>query len=439
MNFEYLVQRYIDGEITPTEDLQLQNLMRGNLYLRSQFEQIVSIQHAYTEQKKPLLNEKDSESILDILKIAMVATMASTAHAPITTTSVVFGITNLFLPLLLTIFFVLSPNNATSPLLKQVSFKTISAFASNSGENVKTNVGSSRTSIGKSFKAANAPFDESLPVLTSSLSDFQSDVVVGSTSENHQIQKEQNLISTELAHQPNDNLILTIVGKLPELKKTKSLSLDALLPLISFNIPVKVELSVLSSFNGMNNLGSIRSAPILSQFVAVNYGINSKDRFGIEFGSTSFVGFANGVITKPLNPSGSNSSGVQSVTTYGDSETPEVPNDDSKIKPVLRQKYDCEDIEYRKNIQIFQSSVFYEREIVGNSLFSLNSRVGIGVTNIGVTTYSKTLIELKASDNFTFTTGAEYRFLTGNAGSALQSNDFGSSMLTIQTGITIKF
>lgn len=451
MNFEYLVQRYIDGDITPSEDLQLQKLMKDSPYLRSQFDQIVHIQYAYTQSTKPILNEKDSAAIFDTLKVAMVASIASSAHAPMTTTSLYMGITNFILPVLLSLFFILSPNNATTPLLKYVAYQQ-----STSSKNIVSNSTSITNLATNSHNVNSSLFNSSKTMINDSKNihyDNSSKALIG---DNQQIQTTKSDISnnfiTELSSVPENVVSADVFGDtsndfmMPQQIVTTNLfnnfsnqSLQPYVPFVSYNTPIKVEFVLSASSNNFNSLGSIRSAPILSQYVAINYGIDVKNRFGIEFGSTSFVGLAYGAITKPQGTGVDYGAGIQSATSSSDQDPLETPIDNSKIKPSNQGKYNCEDIEYRKNIQIFQSSVFYERELFETSFLSVNSRVGVGVTNIGVTSYTKTLLEVKPSDSFSIFGGAEYRVLTGNAGSALQNSTTSASMLSIQTGITIKF
>jgi hypothetical protein len=451
MNFEYLVQRYIDGEITPSEDLQLQQLMKDSPYLRSQFDQIVHIQYAYTQSTKPILNEKDSAAIFDTLKVAMVASIASTAHAPMTTTSLYVGVSNFILPVLLSLFFILSPNNATTPLLKYVAYQqstNLKNTATNSATvgNLASTTRNVNNSINRNSKLLNNATENS-SIDNSSvafLADNQQNPTTKPDISNNFITElssvPENVVSTDVfAETPNDFMMPQQIVTTNLFDNSSNQSLQPSVPFVSYNTPIKVEFVLSATSNNFNSLGSIRTTPILSQYVAINYGIDVKNRFGIEFGSTSFVGLAYGAITKPQGTEVDYGSGVQSATSSNDQDPIETPIDNSKIKPTNQSKYNCEDIEYRKNIQIFQSSVFYERELFETSFLSVNSRVGVGVTNIGVTSYTKTLLEVKPNDNFSIFGGAEYRVLTGNAGSALQQSTTSASMLSIQTGITIKF
>jgi|GEM_PF-3192501 len=440
MNFEYLVQRYVDGEITPKEDFQLQQLMKESPYLRSQFDNIVHIQHAYTQTTKPLLNEKDSTAIFDTLKIAMVSSIASTAHAPMTTSSFIVVASNIVLPLFLSLFFLFTPNNATSPLLKYVAFQAPISLV-NSLEN------SSLQTIEKVPLSKNR--NNSSDIVTNSI--VSSSLLPKNLTFTENVEENSNLASilpptTQNVNDLTNESFASFNDNILPIPTSESVGIDIhsypmllpSLPFVSYNIPIKFEFTVSASSQNANTLGSLRSTPIMSQYLAINYGIDNENRFGIEFGSTSFIGLAYGAITKPQSAENPYGSGVQNASN-SDDDTPENPIDDSKIKPSKQNKYNCEDIEFRKDIQIFQSSVFYERELFETSFFAVNSRVGVGVTNIGITTYTKTLIEVKPNDNLSIFGGAEYRLLTGNAGSALQQDTRASSMMSIQTGISIKF
>lgn len=438
MNFEYLVQRYIDGEITPKEDLQLQKLMKESPYLRTQFDNIVHIQHAYTQSTKPLLNEKDSAAIFDSLKIAMVASIATTAHAPMTTSSFIAVASNVVLPILFSLFFLISPNNATSPLLKYVAFQSpnslIASIEKNSFQTIDKNrieddiriennsfVSSKQNSFFNSDLQSIIEYsDENQPVISTILPSMEAN---NWFNENEFVNNEK--VSVLPIMETNDAFISN-ASKLP------------LTPFISYNIPIKFEFTISASSQSSNTLGSIRDNPIMSQYLAINYGIDNHNRFGIEFGSTSFIGLAYGAITKPQNDENVYGSGIQNASNSND-ESPENRGDNSKIKPSNPNKYYCEDIEFRKNIQVYQSSVFFERELFDTPFLAINSRVGVGVTNIGITSYSKAIVEVKPNDNLSIFGGAEYRVLTGNAGSALQQDTRASSMISIQTGISIKF
>lgn len=440
MNFEYLVQRYIDGEITPVEDLQLQQLMKESPYLRSQFDHIVHIQHSYSQTTKPLLNEKDSAAIFDTLKIAMVASIASTAHAPMTTSSFLAVASNVVLPVLLSLFFLLTPNNATSPLLKYVAFQAPTTLIASLENTQPTSMDKSSSvtnySIGNN-RNVRANTNSSLfvdvqpPTEVNDITQSSISTVISSTEMNNWI--------NDIGFENKDNLPTIPFVEPSEVDANSASSLLPLTPFVSYNVPIKFEFTVSASSQNANTLGSLRSTPIMSQYLAINYGIDEVNRFGIEFGSTSFIGLAYGAVTKPQSVENDTyGSGVQGASNSND-DTPGNPVDNSKIKPTNQNKYYCEDIEFRKDIQIFQSSVFYERELFETSLFAVNSRVGVGVTNIGITSYTKTLIEVKPNDNLSIFGGAEYRVLTGNAGSALQQDTRASSMMSIQTGITIKF
>lgn len=438
MNFEYLVQRYIDGEITPKEDLQLQQLMKENPYLRSQFDNIVHIQHSYTQSTKPLLNERDSAAIFDTLKIAMVASIASTAHAPMTTSSIFAVASNVLLPILFSLFFLISPNNATSPFLKYVAFQSPNSFLK-SIENVPTQSIEKLTFVDNDNSIKSSGYlnsttffvDDNQPTTEFSVEKHPSIPVITSSTE-------INDWIGENSFETNDNFSPIPLMETSGINENTTTSILPLTPFVSYNVPIKLEFTVSASSQNSNSLGSIKSTPIMSQYLAINYGIDEVNRFGIEFGSTSFIGLSYGAVTKPQTEENSYGSGVQSASSSND-DTPENPGDNSKIKPNNQNKYYCEDIEFRKDIQIFQSSVFYERELFETSFLALNSRVGVGVTNIGITSYTKTFVEIKPNDNLSIFGGAEYRVLTGNAGSALQQNTKASSMMSIQTGISIKF
>ncbi len=291
MNFEYLVQRYIDGEITPSEDLQLQKLMKDSPYLRSQFDQIVHIQYAYTQSTKPILNEKDSAAIYDTLKVAMVASIASSAHAPMTTTSLYMGISNFILPVLLSLFFILSPNNATTPLLKYVAYQQSTSsknIVSNSTSitNLATNSHNINSSLFNSSKtmindSKNIHYDNSSKAL---FVDNQQDHTFKSDISNNFITElssvPENLVSTDVfTETPNDNIIPQQIVSTFNNDNFSNQSLQPYVPFVSYNTPIKVEFVLSASSNNFNSLGSIRSAPILSQYVAINYGIDVKNRF----------------------------------------------------------------------------------------------------------------------------------------------------------------
>ncbi|MBL8005332.1 MAG: hypothetical protein JNL36_09565 [Candidatus Kapabacteria bacterium] len=438
MNFEYLVQRYIDGEITPKEDLQLQQLMKESPYLRAQFDNIVHIQHAYSQSTKPLLNEKDSAAIFDTLKIAMVASIASTAHAPMTTSSFIAVASNVVLPILISLFFLISPNNATSPLLKYVAFQSPNSLIASIEKNSFQTIDKSR--IENTIRIENSSF-----VSSKQHSNFNSELQLNiENSDEHQPVISTILPSMETNNWLNENEFVNNekVSVLPIMETNDAFNSNAsklpFTPFISNNVPIKFEFTVSASFQNSNTLGSIRSNPIISQYLAINYGIDNHNRFGIEFGSTSFIGLAYGAITKPQNDENVYGSGIQNASNSND-ESPENRGDNTKIKPNNPNKYYCEDIEFRKNIQIYQSSVFFERELFDTPFLAINSRVGVGVTNIGITSYTKAIVEVKPNDNLSIFGGAEYRVLTGNAGSALQQDTRASSMMSIQTGITIKF
>lgn len=439
MNFEYLVQRYVDGEITPKEDFQLQQLMKESPYLRSQFDNIVHIQHAYTQTTKPLLNEKDSTAIFDTLKIAMVSSIASTAHAPMTTSSFFVVASNIVLPLLLSLFFLFTPNNATSPLLKYVAFQAPKNIVNSLGNSSKQTIDNVPLSKNR---------NNSSDIVTNSI--VSSSLLPKNLTFTENVEENSNLASilptiqnvndwtNESVASFNDNLLPIPATETHGIDVQLYPLLLPSLPFVSYNIPIKFEFTVSASSQNANTLGSLRSTPIMSQYLAINYGIDNENRFGIEFGSTSFIGLAYGAITKPQSVENAYGSGVQNASN-SDDDTPENPGNDTKIKPSKQSRYYCEDIEFRKDIQIYQSSVFYERELFETSFFAVNSRVGVGVTNIGITTYTKTLLEVKPNDNLSIFGGAEYRLLTGNAGSALQQDTRASSMMSIQTGISIKF
>jgi len=439
MNFEYLVQRYIDGEITPKEDLQLQKLMKESPYLRTQFDNIVHIQHAYTQSTKPLLNERDSAAIFDTLKIAMVASIATTAHAPMTTSSFIAVASNVVLPILFSLFFLISPNNATSPLLKNVAFQSPNSliasieknslnaidnrgFANTKRIEKNSTVSSKQISfLNSDLEPKIEHFEANQPVISSILPSLETN---NWFNEHGFVNNEKVSILPKV--ETNEDVVNSITSKIP------------LAPFISNNVPIKFEFTVSASSQSSNTLGSIRDNPVMSQYLAINYGIDDDNRFGIEFGSTSFVGLALGAVTKPQSEDNSYSSGIQTASNSND-DSPENPIDNSKIKPTNQNKYYCEDIEFRKNIQIYQSSVFFVRELFDTPFLAINSRVGIGVTNIGITSYTKAIVEVKPNDNLSIFGGAEYRILTGNAGSALQQDTRASSMMSIQTGISIKF
>lgn len=439
MNFEYLVQRYVDGEITPKEDLQLQQLMKESPYLRAQFDNIVHIQHAYSQSTKPLLNEKDSAAIFDTLKIAMVASIASTAHAPMTTSSFIAVASNVVLPILISLFFLISPNNATSPLLKYVAFQSpnslIASIEKNSFQTIDKSridnvsriekisfVNSKQNSFLNSALQPKIEYsDESLPVIST---------ILPSIETNNWFNENEFVNNEKVSELP--------IVETYEYNAYSNASKLPLTPFISNNVPIKFEFTVSASSQNSNTLGSIRSNPIISQYLAINYGIDDVNRFGIEFGSTSFLGLALGAVTKPQSEDNSYSSGIQNASNSND-DSPENPIDRTKIQPTNQNKYYCEDIEFRKNIQIYQSSVFFERELFDTPFLAINSRVGVGVTNIGITSYTKAIVEVKPNDNLSIFGGAEYRVLTGNAGSALQQDTRASSMMSIQTGISIKF
>lgn len=439
MNFEYLVQRYIDGEITPKEDLQLQKLMKESPYLRTQFDNIVHIQHAYTQSTKPLLNERDSAAIFDTLKIAMVASIATTAHAPMTTSSFFAVASNVILPILFSLFFLSSPNNATSPLLKYVAYQSstpfIASLENKDATTVDNNSSENNNRIGKN-RTVSSKFNSSLFSDVQPKSEYneatQSSIatVTSSNEMNNWILENRNVYNVGFSTIP--------FIESNEVDANSNVSILPLTPFVSYNVPIKLEFTVSASSQNSNTLGSLRSTPIISQYLAINYGIDKVNRFGIEFGSTSFIGLAYGAVTKPQSEENSYSSGIQNASNSND-ESPENPVDNSKIKPTNQNKFYCEDIEYRKDIQIYQSSVFFERELFETSFLAINSRVGVGVTNIGITSYTKAFVEIKPNDNLSIFGGAEYRILTGNAGSALQQDTRASSMMSIQTGISIKF
>jgi hypothetical protein len=409
MNIDVLISKYLDGELTPDEDIILRKTLSEDKLAKLDFDTDVSLHYAIKEDALDIMPSKEFLQATEdriLMKIL--------ANAPIIDEKSVYKLnirrfSSLVAAMLIFTLFNISDLNlkfnfVTSSDLKNESNKVEKSNKLNNNKSVKNTTNNEQqintinlepvisNIIDKQNTINNYPIIESPNI---DVIDDNPTIMTSKTLDKNEIQ-ENKIIVEDLNKQTvsNDKYYnsLTNQNTIDQRDFNSPMNKNLINPLdfLSQNSDVIVSSFLSNDYYGYNSESSnIRKIASFSQSVA--YSMNDNNRIGLELGSTQFSYNDKKTIYIPTNKIGIGSE-VEVNNSGSNGELIAV----SVITP--------------KEQQFFWASAFYENVLVNKSDFSLIGRLGFGASNSGPLTYGRIYLNYNLFQGLYLTLGTEGKY-----------------------------
>ena len=405
MNLENLISKYLDGELSISEDRYLRDLIAEDLEAKEAFEDAVEVHYMLKQDSasikipRDLVSETEDKILMRILSDIPDFDEAKKNNklidlkrilAPMMLLLISFGIYNV------------------NDFYRSNENIILGEFEINSQDE------SSRIVKAKSLKARNI-FKQNTDVIENEIPSTPQLASIGISQisnpekqlPHYEDQEFSNeiIIEKDVEQEVNNNLNSTIFTN-SFVSEYNSLNFNSLatssaqrngvtsLPTLQMNYKEGFDIKNLNTtsfastdlFRGGIDPSIQTLVSSISQSVA--YQLDEKSSVGFEFGFTEYAFTRNNVVTIPYNQL--------------DSYAGEITGD--RTKNGLRTN-----VSLQQNRQMLWASFFYGKNLINYNRLSLYSRVGFGASNYGPMSFSKLLMNIKLFNGVDLTAGLDAR------------------------------
>lgn len=460
MDFEILISKYLDGELTVSEDKLLRHLIKTEPEVAETFASMVDTHLAMKEDAKSINPSREllrrTEDAVMMKILSQVDTVPSaqkrkqTAYYYMATAAMLLIMFTSVLKINESNISMFAPFNNLQLITNNNTEESSiinESVAGNEVANSDNNSESQLTAFNQSFPENTSDFEER-NIINSVIHLLENDILI---SENTDIQinfssanTEYNTYESNIYNSPivfsNDYSSTSAYEEIlqalsPEYSDNRRQVLGNV-NMNSSNLPefysynemnlkinnIQLNSSVGFGYLKLNNAISDNDN-VVQYSQSISYSADSKNKIGMEFGYSEFQ------YLRSVNISG-NAKFEQKYNTSGSGvEVPDPLGDGSSFVPPTVPIY--------RQAQLFWGSAFYERNLLEYSSLTVDGRIGLGTTNVGPLTYTRLTANYHIYSGLYLTAGSEMRLFTHNLTPNLKKSTGFSGYLIY--GLQLKF
>ncbi len=471
MNLDNLISKYLDGELTPQQDLSLRDLLAGDKESKEIFDTAVIINSSCREDARTIVPPKDfiEETESKIL-------MRILAEQPIVEEKVYtgYGIKKnfqfalSFACILILGFFSISDFSLQNykPMLVSMLYeeraKVEKQYISEShsdklspivkAKNVRTGVYVHKSSIASlnpvidkqstnSLISANIVPEKSNESSIGSNIESSVDNITVKDSETAQLLSDSKISSGSFASnqasvqgsiiQNNNSMLKSVYSPQPipvsvgGAFSSKGYSSNSLLQMATLDYySAKTDIQ-LSSFFGTDvaRVGlDVNKGDVVSHFSqSLGYPIDKENMFGVEFGYTKFNYNDKMLVSMPVS---TKANGLASIEVRN-------PGEEEGINLLVP-------VEMKREKQIVWGSAYFERNLIDYGKFTLNGRLGVGASSDGMLSFGRLFAKYQIFPGFSLTIGADARMFKARMVSSSEITDTWRGTSSLIYGFQVK-
>lgn len=428
MKSDALISKYLDGELSQSEDKQLRREMAADPALKAEFNAAVILHIALQESKA-------DDNLPDEELLAIESTVLANARRPIQVRrpSNVMVLVRRFAAAVILL-------TASIPIsdMTMHSIREIASFALNVpldrhnekpmvAERKNLSVTDERHTNQIEYRAANMSGSNiaanlSEPLLEQNVNDSwpKSDATFSYNSD--ALIREYKNDRHESVPQGNS----IIMYRLPQLDAVKDLPQstniisDAALSLFDSEQAMEVQLTTFVS-NGILKIGDNPASAAASISQSVGYAVNTTGRIGLEVGLIGYSINDEGKIAAPIVAGHGGKGGVQGANNG-------MPKSPDRNEPA--GEYETKTISFTNNKTVYWGAAFYEQTLLDKGKLTINARLGAGASPEGPMAYGRAFARYAVWNGIYLTLGAETRL------QAFQSPMYESLRQETSTGVS---
>ena len=454
MNLDLLISKYLDGELSPDEDILLRERLKADPTARSIFDDYIEMQMDIQKDAKSIkLPEKLKRATEDAVMMEIMKATPVVIHRiePISKRRRVPQFMSLVAALLLFFIFNIydgktpfeSLNLAESP---NANRSELPIYSASNKQNIDSKTKNNKNNIALNNKKA-----KNNSIINTNIASINSE------EKNHFMENSDLIESNKksVIELPNTAVISSVIAKndqnnivnnanIKNNSKSNESRINHSNLQMNMNLPTN---SIYGDFGFANQnfdfnyekhnviLNTIYSRDLVRSGLStsnntsiVNYGqsmaieVSEKSKIGVEFGVTQFKFDKRKFVKIPAGVSGSE---------YNSSNAVEV------LEPDNNSGYIYVPVNVASDYQMYWGTMFFERNWLNYNGLSIESRLGLGFSGSGYLAFGRTGLRYNIYSGFCITFGAEARmFSTGNID---RSMDALSNSLGLVYGIQFKF
>lgn len=408
MNFENLISKYLDSELTPDEDSILRDLLTNDPAKKREFNEFVELHYILkNDAQYEYLDEEDFSDVEDNFLMHILVSQNTEPKrtyavnykeflTPVMATFLVFFISiyNIFdvkffdsqKPL--TYNLTIPKENLSAINVETISFANFSKKVSNSNQ-----VNTTKNQIPNTINSK----VNNLELVNSKLDNLEnSDEINITTSSNNEIVEVQSNNIEKLISNENKNQLETkrILNSNTQSTSSQYISNEVSLLQMNYiqeNLNIKnlvFESNILSDV-GRTGFTPVDSKKINTYTQSVAIKVNDKFRIGLELGTSNYDFMTKKEVTIPYNQIGNYPNNILNGRRLPGGILTTI---DSKI-----------------NYNNYFASVFADSKLYENQYFSINGRTGLGVSNGGLLITGRLYADIRLFGAFHLITGIDGR------------------------------
>jgi hypothetical protein len=439
MSLEILISKYIDSELSPTEDLQLRDVLRDNVHSKSKFDSAIDVHHQLKQDAasirvpEKLLRDTEDKILMNIMATqpasAQITKMSSrwyqySAAAVVLLAFMISGVIRI--------------SEQNSP--RAIAFLQNSNAVSVDSDNILVTESSDNNSSNpielKSESVSQIATIDEIKVYDIAVDNIISDILpkdeIAEATLSNQTSSESNdskqeILLTEKSIIQSDNS-KNLLNNLPDggtiQLPQSNYSVVSNLPVTYFAEPfiglAGVQLHTFMSYDfSHSGFKTSGNSPILNISQSISYSATDRLGFGIEFGITEFTYDRQQNIYIPGNVENHNGPSVQVPTGSGSNHI---------IVPV----------EIETVRQFMWGTAFMDYSFVKYDDFVIVGRLGLGGSNEGPLGYGRVYAQYDLFRYLSLTIGTEGRLFINDLPNS-QYNRAMRSSSSVVYGIRLKF
>lgn len=427
MNFENLISKYLDSELTPDEDSILRDILANDPAKKREFNEFVELHYILkNDAQYEYLNEDDFSDVEDNFLMHILVSQNSEPKVTPTANYKEFltPVMAVFLVFFISIYNIFDVKlfdnqtpltyNLTIPKenLSALNIETINLDNTSQKINISNKVNNAKNQI---QKVVNNQVN-SLEIVNTSInkSETSEGINLSSTSNNEIVEAQSNIIEKIIQNESKNQFeSLKIINSNSQSTSSQYISNEVPLMQLNYyqenlNIKNLVFESNLLSDVGRTGFSPIDSKKINTYAQSVAIKINDKFRIGLELGTSNYDFITKKEVTIPYNQVGN------------------YPNDVTKGRRLPGGILTT--IDSKINYNNYFASVFADSKLYENQYFSINGRTGLGVSNGGLLITGRLYADINLFGAFHLITGFDGRAFQNDNEFYNQNGIFNSSV-----------
>ncbi|MES2767046.1 MAG: hypothetical protein V4642_14320 [Bacteroidota bacterium] len=450
MNLELLISKYLDGDLTPEEDILLRKILSEEPQARGEFDGAALLHVEMQQDADSIIPPADLVSQTeDLILMKIMNHSIQDSGRPVSFLKHIVRrrIVNVFSMALVLLAFTipfkdgsLNSFGDSATLLKGVDsqievnvLKGSSFKNEGNSRSFKRNSGSSAARNFSALSFKNESFKSSESVQPEYSASTMTNDPIGANIADASSMPAPNAIATITEAIRNSSVPVQRNSMLSQYNNDGNSLKDGNYPMPGEKSSKdEVQVSTFLATNILKNAHAAESA-IASISQSVSYGINSENRVGVEMGYTAYT--YEGSSVRSVQSSVGNGGGVVILSVEGNDQPQPPTGDNSKTatKPTWSQM----EMPYVDQGRMYWGAAFYERQVVRRGNASLHGRLGLGGSGEGGVAYGRVFGKYDLLSAISFTMGAESRAVVKNPASVEKPEV--SAALSIMYGLQIRF